>query len=551
MITQTPVQHDLQRDYPVIEGLYQKKIIPDQAHQALLNKQQTLQDWVLWLIETYQINPLTLRDFFAHYFAQPILQQDPLTPQNILYPYWSHNRHTRHSPCVPIKDDGHQIMVAVSNPDHLKLLTPLAHHWQRPCVPVWSNALTLHRLGHVLNNTTTKIPQTKPIYNASQWVDELLTLAYHQQATDIHIESDNQQIKSVLLRIHGVITSIKLPTVSFATQCISRLKVLAHLDTTQQKTAQDGAFTYHIPSVHQPTDFRISCLPTGQGEKIAIRILKRCLLSQSLSFSELGMSSDMQLKLTQALKQPQGFILFTGPTGSGKTRTIYQSLRHLQQQGRLIYTLEDPVEVQLNGITQIEVSQKQSLNFSQALKALLRQDPDVIALGEIRDADTAKIAFQAAQTGHLILASLHAQSAMGALTRLYQLGIDSIDIAATLNFVLTQRLIRTLCSVCKTEHKVPDEMSQKYGWLSTMHAQGCPQCQQGFSGRTALFEALIMPEKLINQASTLLSFAHLLEKLKSYQYDGLQQCAYRKVAKGITSIDELARAFPQWITDTC
>ena len=346
----------------------------------------------------------------------------------------------------------------------------------------------------------------------------LFEKAQRLQATDIHLETKQQQFILILLRIDGVVGPLKMPEHIGAQQCVSRLKVLANLDITKQTQPQEGYFA-HTLATSQTQHIRVSCLPTKQGEKIALRLLTMGTLTQEHTFLALGMSAAMAKTIEDHLRAPQGLFLVTGPTGSGKTQTLYQCLKQLQRQPRLLYSIEDPVESELDGVTQIEVNSDTDFNFASAFKALLRQDPDVIMIGEIRDAQTAKLVFQAAQTGHLILASLHTQDTTSALIRLHQLGISALEMATTLSIVIAQRLIRTFCQHCL--------------------GQGCYACIDGYLGRTALFEVSQWP-----MGTTCFSLEELLSISKKHCHQSLMQHGLEKVQSKLTSLSEVHRLFP-------
>lgn len=385
--------------------------------------------------------------------------------------------------------------------------------------------------------------ESAPIVN---YVNRVLLDAIEKKASDIHFEhyEDTYRIR---FRLHGVLYPITPPPLKLANYILARIKVMSDMDITEHRIPQDGRFKL-ILSKKRSIDFRVSVCPTLFGEKTVLRILDSASALQGPE--KLGMDTDQNEHLLYALQRSQGMILVTGPTGSGKTVTLYTSLSYLNSQEVNISTVEDPVEIPLQGVNQVNVNIKTGLTFSTALRAFLRQDPDIIMVGEIRDLETAEIAVKAAQTGHLVLSTLHTNSAPETVTRLMNMGVEPYNLASSLKLVIAQRLVRVLCDDCKKEEKVDDETLLKEGFLPEeigkfkLFVPGkCEHCTHGFKGRIGIFE--VMPissemEALIMRGGNAIE---IVSQAKSEGIINLRQSGLKKVKSGITSLAELNRVF--------
>lgn len=369
-------------------------------------------------------------------------------------------------------------------------------------------------------------------------VNHLLLQAFQRRASDIHIEPCATGMR-VRLRIDGVLQPLQNISETQQAALIARLKILANLDIAERRLPQDGQFTLQLQGLQAA--FRLSTLPVRTGEKAVIRLLQS--EAQDLSLDKLGMPPDALAHFRHALAQPQGLILVTGPTGSGKTFTLYSGLHALNQPGRNVCSVEDPVEIPLPGVNQTQINPRAGLDFQCVLRALLRQDPDVIMLGEIRDAESAGIAVKAAQTGHLVLSTLHTNSTTETLTRLGQMGIPGYLLASALRLVIAQRLVRRLCPHCRapaeTLHNLPEQ--NRTGPLQTWQAVGCDHCFSGYYGRLPLFEMLPINSELqtaiiANASSEALSLLAQRQQLNSLFIEGLNA-----VNRGDTSLAEVYR----------
>ena len=348
-------------------------------------------------------------------------------------------------------------------------------------------------------------------------VNMMIMQAVQEGASDIHIEPEESKIL-IRFRIDGILRQEKAPPKHFQSAIISRIKVLASLDIAERRRPQDGRFQLKVDN--RAVDIRVSCVPTSYGENIVMRLLD----SRSVLFGleQLGFSKEILAIFEKLLKRPNGIILVTGPTGSGKTSTLYASLNSINSPDKNIITIEDPVEYRIEGIRQIQVNPQVELTFSNGLRSILRQDPDIIMVGEIRDVDTAEIAIQAALTGHLVFATLHTNDAAGAVTRLMDMGIEPFLIASSVAGVVAQRLVRTLCKLCK--------------------GKGCKECHDaGFKGRTAINELMTINgeirDLILKKASSEeIARAAVKAGMKPMRADGLE-----KVEQKITSKEEVYR----------
>ncbi len=375
-------------------------------------------------------------------------------------------------------------------------------------------------------------PEDKQEAPAILLLQHILEDAIARYASDVHFEPQQQHFQ-IRLRIDGILYKTQQPPMQLAQAITSRLKILAECDIAERRLPQDGRFTFSTQN-GQTRDCRLNCCPTIYGEKLVVRLLDAH--RKLLNLEELGLEAQAQHILTAAIKQPQGLMLVTGPTGSGKTLTLYTLLNLLNSDTRNISTVEDPVEIKLPGINQVNVNRKAGLTFAKTLRAFLRQDPDIIMVGEIRDQETADIAIRAAQTGHLVLSTLHTNSAAETLTRLLNMGIEAFNIASAVHTIVAQRLIRKRCQHCRTLQK----NSQDPKILANQATQ-CEHCIQGYQGRMGIFE--VMPISL--QLKELILNRNNAETLfKQAQQEGMQtlwQAAQNKVQNGITSLEEIHR----------
>ena len=380
-----------------------------------------------------------------------------------------------------------------------------------------------------------------------RFINKILLDAIKTGASDIHFEPYEKSYR-VRFRTDGILQEVAKPPTNLATRLAARLKVMSQMDISERRIPQDGRIKMKV-SKTRAIDFRVNTLPTLYGEKIVLRILDSG--SAKLGIDILGYEDDQKQMYLDTLAQPQGMILVTGPTGSGKTVSLYTGLNILNTEERNISTAEDPVEINLEGINQVQVNNKVGLTFANALRSFLRQDPDVVMVGEIRDLETAEIAIKAAQTGHLVLSTLHTNSAAETLTRLLNMGVPTFNVATSVSLIIAQRLARRLCSQCKKPaDDIPEEILTEEGFddigipreeFELYHPVGCEHCLKGYKGRVGVYEVVrITPAiaSLIMEGGNSLQIA---KAAKEAGFNNLRISALRKAAQGLTSLEEANR----------
>jgi type IV pilus assembly protein PilB len=377
------------------------------------------------------------------------------------------------------------------------------------------------------------------------YLNKILTDAIRKGASDLHFEPYEKRYR-IRFRIDGILHEVSEPPINLAARISARLKVMSKLDIAERRVPQDGRIKMKL-SRNKSIDFRVSTLPTLWGEKIVMRILDSS--STQLGIEKLGYEEDQKQAYLEMLSRPQGMILVTGPTGSGKTVSLYTGLNILNTEERNISTAEDPVEINLEGVNQVHINIKAGLTFASALRSFLRQDPDVVMVGEIRDLETAEIAIKAAQTGHLVLSTLHTNSAAETLTRLLNMGVPGYNIASSVNLIIAQRLARRLCVECRQAEEIPEHELLKLGFSQEQIAQGftvykpcgCEHCSGGYKGRVGIYEVMKMSDeiaRIIMEGGNSLQIARMA---KEQGMRDLRQSGLLKVLEGITSIAEVNR----------
>ncbi|WP_306168723.1 type IV-A pilus assembly ATPase PilB [Halomonas sp. MMSF_3323] len=377
-----------------------------------------------------------------------------------------------------------------------------------------------------------------------KFVNTILRDAVRKRASDIHFEPFEESFR-VRFRIDGLLHEVVQPPLNLRGRIASRLKVMARMDISERRLPQDGTIKVQLDD-GEDIDFRVNSLPTVYGEKIVLRLLGS--RSARLGIEQLGFSPDQRRLFETALASPQGMILVTGPTGSGKTVTLYTGIHQLNAVERNICTAEDPVEIKLSGINQVNVAPRIGLDFANALRAFLRQDPDVVMVGEVRDRETAEIAIKAAQTGHLVLSTLHTNSAADTLSRLSNMGIEAFNIASAVSLIVAQRLARRLCSQCRSPVTLPTEVLMQRGLTQAeadtaqlYEAVGCRHCTQGYKGRVGLFEVVPVDQRmrrLILEGGSADDFDALA---RAQGYPNLRRSGLNRVLEGVTSLAEVCR----------
>jgi len=396
-----------------------------------------------------------------------------------------------------------------------------------------------------LRDEVSDIEEIESEASISKFLNQILLEAFRDRATDIHIEPYEDALQ-IRYRIDGVLYDAKVPEniIHFKDSIISRIKILSNLNIAEKRKPQDGRFKVRIGDTE--LDLRVSSLPTPYGESVVLRILNATRL---YGLEELGLVNEELATLQDLIKKPHGIIFLTGPTGSGKTTTLYSCLASIDTTTQKVITIEDPIEYQIKGITQIQINPGIGLTFAQGLRSMLRHDPDIMMVGEVRDKETADIAIQVALTGHLIFSTLHTNDAATGVARLLDMGIEPFLITSTIESFIAQRLVRLLCLKCKQPVKVTseiledfDETSEQGQQIEIFENRGCEACNStGYIGREPIFEILLMKEpvrELIMQRATA---SRIKEKAVQCGMKTLRQSGWEKVKKGLTSLQEVIR----------
>src|SRR5262245_42960232 len=394
-------------------------------------------------------------------------------------------------------------------------------------------------------SSLTRMSEDAPVVRL---VNVLLVDALRRGASDIHVEPYEKELR-IRFRIDGVLYDVMHPPLKMRDALISRIKIMSKLDISEKRLPQDGRIKIRVKvdARSRELDFRVSTLPTLFGEKVVLRLLDKEKLM--LDMTNLGFEPDSLVKFQRNIAKPYGMVLVTGPTGSGKTNTLYSALQSLNTVGTNIMTAEDPVEFNLPGVNQVQMKEQIGLNFAAALRSFLRQDPNIVLVGEVRDFETAEIAIKAALTGHLVLSTLHTNDAPSTISRLMNMGIEPFLVATSVNLIQAQRLIRRICKDCKKEHPTPTEALVEIGFsqdearkIKTFKGRGCPSCNDtGYKGRIGLYEVMEVTDEI---RELILIGASALELRKKSIEDGmvtLRDSGLQKIRNGITTIEEVLR----------
>ncbi len=472
----------------------------------------------------------------------------------------------------PVRRENGSIVVATSNPFDLYALDELANHTGKHIEPVLAERrqiteLIKNNLGvgsetvegllaarhdeiqllEEINAEDAELAEEAQEASVVRLVNEILLEAVETRASDVHIESQGSGIK-IRYRIDGILHAQPVPPEinHFHAAIVSRLKIMARLNIAEKRLPQDGRIKLRVSG--REVDVRVSVIPMIHGEGIVMRLLDKG--SMEFSLTKLGMGTQMHQKFGQFIRMPHGIVLVTGPTGSGKTTTLYSSLLEIKSEDTKIITTEDPVEYQLEGINQIQVHPKIGLTFAQSLRSILRHDPDVVLVGEIRDHETAENAIQAALTGHLVFSTLHTNDAPSAYTRLVDMGIEPFLVASTIEAVMAQRLVRRLCQECKKPYRPQqDDLPKDFPWdeLEEVGGQlyqptGCRKCREiGFAGRQGIFELCTTTDSVRQLAHDRASSWDIRQAALKDGMLTLRQDAWSKAIAGITTVDEVLR----------
>jgi len=526
---------------------------------------------VPYLVEHNLADPREIAIAASQEFGAPLLDLDAIQPDLDTVRIVSEKILRKHR-VMPLVKRGKKLFVAVSDPTNLHALDEVkfATGLSVEAVVVEEDKLD-KMLGQSLEQVDTSMPELAgddfemdslevsggdddgaPLDDRTDAVDDapivrfinkVMIDAIKRGASDIHFEPYERSYR-IRFRLDGVLKEVATPPVQLAIKMASRLKVMSRIDIAERRIPQDGRIKLKI-SKNRAIDFRLSTCPTLFGEKIVMRILDPS--SAMLGIDALGYEPFQKQLYLEALARPHGMILVTGPTGSGKTVSLYTGLNILNTEDNNISTAEDPVEIMLPGVNQVNINPKVGLTFAGALRAFLRQDPDIIMVGEIRDLETAEIALKAAQTGHLVLSTLHTNDAPKTLTRLVDMGVKPYAIATSVSLIIAQRLARRLCKNCKAPSKVPPEALLKEGFkeediangVEVFTPVGCPQCTDGYKGRTGIYEVMPVSEQIGRIIMTGGDVLDIKEQAVKEGVWGLRQSGLNKVRQGITSLEEL------------
>ena len=508
-------------------------------------------------------------------FGVPLLDLQALDPEAIpegfVDPDIAHRQHV-----LPLARNGNRLFLAVSDPasaaalDDIKFRTGLEPSPVLVASDQLASAIERYRgrPGTRGNDAAEVEAAARPSTTVNEAVDgapvvkyvhDTLVSAIEAGASDVHFEPYENTYR-IRIRVDGILHEARRPPLAMAGQFAARLKVMAQMDITERRVPQDGRIKLdpiRAPRTrdrrsgtgHGAVDIRASTLPTLHGEKIVLRILDSA--AASLGVDDLGFEPEQRQRYLEALGRPQGMVLVTGPTGSGKTVTLYAGLGLLNGEDRNIATAEDPVEINVEGINQVQVNPKVGLNFATALRAFLRQDPDVVMVGEIRDQDTAETAVKAAQTGHLVLSTLHTNSAVETLTRLRSMGIPAFNLATSVSLIVAQRLARVLCPQCRRPFEVPPDTLLGEGFterdldrglcIFDASDDGCEGCNHGYAGRTGIYEVVAVTPELQRHLLADHDSVVLAREARDLGYEDLRRSGLNKVLQGTTSLREINR----------
>ncbi|PJG42464.1 general secretion pathway protein GspE [Acinetobacter tandoii] len=538
----------------------------ENMHIAVTNAKKTNQDIVPYLIENSKLNPLVIAEKISEEFGEPLFDLSTYDASHILKDIVEDKLVTKFR-ILPLFKRGHLLFVATSNPTNIEAMDAIRFNSKLNIEVIIVEHDKLEKIieQNFAEDTTfhfdedfeidiqesnlEKDDDDEPQGDEApivKYINKLLVDAIRMGASDLHFEPYEKTYR-VRYRVDGVLRQIANPPLQLANRLASRLKVMSQMDIAEKRVPQDGRIKLKI-SKTKAIDFRVNSLPTLFGEKIVLRILDPS--SAMLGIDALGYEPEQKALFMEALEKPQGMLLITGPTGSGKTVSLYTGLNILNQEDTNISTAEDPVEINLEGINQVNVNNKVGLTFAAALKSFLRQDPDIVMVGEIRDLETAEIAIKAAQTGHMVMSTLHTNSAPETLTRLRNMGVPSFNIATSVNLVIAQRLARRLCSQCKAPVEIPKNSLLEMGFteqdiqhpdFQIFQPVGCSECREGYKGRVGIYEVMkVTPEisKIIMEDGNAITIAEASAKSG---FSNLRISGLKKVMQGVTSLQEVNR----------
>ncbi|WP_296063348.1 type IV-A pilus assembly ATPase PilB [uncultured Amphritea sp.] len=544
----------------------------DVAMDALKSARKDNKPFIAHIIENRLVSAYRAAAAAADEFGMPLFDLDVIDPEALPQGLVDEKLITKHH-ALPLIKRENRLYVAISDPTNIQALDEFKFHTGTTTEGV---IVEEDKLSHLIDtfldeqnsalegledadldnleiddgvheqqeDTSEDAANDAPIV---RFVNKILLDAIKTGASDIHFEPYEKSYR-IRCRIDGILQEVAKPPANLASRLCARLKVMSQMDISERRVPQDGRIKMKI-SKNRAIDFRVNTLPTLWGEKVVLRILDPT--SAQMGIEALGYDEDQKELFMQTLHKPQGMILVTGPTGSGKTVSLYTGLNILNTVERNISTAEDPVEINLEGINQVHVNNKVGLTFAEALRSFLRQDPDVVMVGEIRDLETAEIAIKAAQTGHMVLSTLHTNSAAETLTRLRNMGVPAFNIATSVSMIIAQRLGRRLCTGCKKPVSIPEATLLEEGFTADQintgfnlfehNPEGCNKCNKGYKGRVGIYETMAMSSEIAQVIMDNGTSLDILATAKQQGFRSLRESGLRKVIQGVTSLEEMNR----------
>ncbi|MBO2677661.1 type IV-A pilus assembly ATPase PilB [Shewanella algae] len=555
-----------------LSTLFIRKGLLDESSlsEAIKQSQKNKQALVTTLVTSQLLSARTIAELCYEEYGTPLLDLNEFDLSSIPEEFLNKKLIDKHR-CLPLFKRGNRLYIATSDPTNIaaledfqfsaglhaeailveedKLSKALEKVLEEDLSSLDLDGLDEESLAGIEVSDTDKRQQeeseSKDDAPIVIYINKILTDAIRKGASDLHFEPYEKRYR-IRFRIDGILHEVSEPPISLSGRISARLKVMSKLDIAERRVPQDGRIKMRL-SRNKSIDFRVSTLPTLWGEKIVMRILDSS--SAQLGIEKLGYEEDQKQAYLEMLARPQGMILVTGPTGSGKTVSLYTGLNILNTEERNISTAEDPVEINLEGVNQVHINPKAGLTFASALRSFLRQDPDVVMVGEIRDLETAEIAIKAAQTGHLVLSTLHTNSSAETLTRLLNMGVPGYNIASSVNLIIAQRLARRLCPECRQPEEIPEHELLQLGFsqqqidagFTPYKPCGCEFCSGGYKGRVGIYEVMKMSDEI---ARTIMEGGNSLQIATTAKQQGMRDLRLSgllKVIQGVTSIAEINR----------
>ena len=538
------------------------------ALKALEQSRRDNQPFVAYLVDNKLARDKDIARLASRSFNLPLFDLDALEIDKAIVQLVDEKLLRQHH-ALPLYKRGRRLFVGVSDPTNQRVLEDIKFQTRLDIEPViisesqWGRAIDnaidtqtsamvdqdIGDLDFSNENDTGKVEATLTQSDADdapvvRFINQVILQAINRGASDIHFEP-YEKIYRVRFRQDGMLDEVYKPPVAMAPRLAARLKIMAQLDISERRVPQDGRLKLYLTK-QRAIDFRVNTMPTLWGEKVVLRLLDPS--SAQMGIDALGYEPDQKELFLKAIHKPQGMVLVTGPTGSGKTVSLYTALNILNTPEVNISTAEDPVEINLPGINQVNVNPKVGMSFANALRAFLRQDPDIVMVGEIRDLETAEIAIKAAQTGHMVLSTLHTNSAPQTLNRLMNMGVAPYNIASSVTLIIAQRLGRRLCPHCKEETSVPPEELINQGFreselkeLTIYRAVGCDQCNRGYKGRVGIYEVMPLSEEMGRIIMGGGNSIQIADQARREGINDLRQSGLNKVRMGMTSLEEINR----------